>query len=68
MTKARNYVIYPENSTMSKALKQEYEWLGREVLVSDNWKKLTVLALPQKPVRKSRTKMRDDKSRGTDSQ
>lgn len=68
MTKTRNHVIYPENSTLLKALKQEYEWLGREVLVSENGKKLTILALPQKSVRKKVSKKRIDKGKGGDSQ
>lgn len=56
MAKVRNHVIYPKNGKLLKALKEEYEWLGREVVISDDklGKKLIILALPRKSARKAK--------------
>lgn len=50
MTKAKNLVLYPTSATELYRLKQEYEWMGREVdIVKDpSGDKLVVLALPRK--------------------
>lgn len=50
MAKAKNLVLYPNSATELYRLKQEYEWMGREVdIVRDpSGDKLVVLALPRK--------------------
>lgn len=56
MAKVKNYTLYPKDNATLRALKEEYEWLGREVAISKDLqgKKLTILALPKKYERKTR--------------
>lgn len=56
MAKVKNHVLYPSSDALLYELKKEYEWLGRDVIVSegDGGKKLIILALPKKYARKTR--------------
>ncbi len=50
MAKVKNLVLYPSSQTELYRLKQEYEWIGREVDISRDahGQKIIVRALPRK--------------------